>query len=73
MVMKPTFPLTVTFDDGTVEVFSDPNALAWGLEWFDTDDPSDNITDVHGTVQDAHGRPVSLKIEALEIVRCMVV
>ena len=68
--MAPQYPLTVRFDDGTSEVLDTPVEVAGTLEWFDTDDPSDTLTDTHGTVIDAQGRPVRLKVEALEIVTC---
>jgi hypothetical protein len=68
--MAPQYPLTVRFEDGTSEVLDTPVEVAGTLEWFDTDDPSDTMTDTHGTVIDARGRPVRLKVEALEIVTC---
>jgi hypothetical protein len=67
--MAPVFPLTVHFNDGRTQRFTTPEGLASTLEWFDTHDPSDSHTDEHGTVTDAHGHPVRLQVEALEIVR----
>ncbi len=71
--MAPQYPLTVRFDDGTVEVLATPAEVAGTLEWFDTDDPTDTRTDTHGTVLDAQGRGVRLKVEQLEIVTCEVI
>jgi hypothetical protein len=68
--MQPLFPLTIHFADGRQRTFTTPAGLAGTLEWFDTDDPSDAITDEHGTAVDAQHRPVRLKVAALEIVRC---
>ncbi len=68
--MHPVSPLTVLFDDGRAQTFTTPRGLASTLEWFDTHDPSDIDTDEHGTVSDAQGRPVRLKVAALELVTC---
>ena len=70
--MTPQYPLTVRFDDGTIEVLNTPEEVAGTLEWFDTDDPTDTITDTHGAVTDAQGRAVRLKVVRLEIVTCEV-
>lgn len=67
--MAPQYPLTVRFDDGTQEVLNTPEEVAGTLEWFDTDDSTDTLTDTHGTVTDACGRRVRLKVEALTIQR----
>ncbi len=66
MVMDPVFPVTVYFDDGTTWVLDTSEKLGWTLEWFDSNDGNDI------RVVDAHGRPVSVKVEALEIKRLKV-
>jgi hypothetical protein len=64
-VIEPTFPITVYFDDGTKWELRSPDALAYNLEWFDSDE-GDDIQ-----VLDANGRRVSVKVEALELKRLM--
>ena len=59
------FPLTVSFADGdelTVDSIEDAETT---LEWFDSDDPKEGII-----VRDQLGRRVSLRIEALRLIRC---
>ncbi len=67
--MSPTFPLTVVWDDGSIEVLQDIAEIETGLEWFDTDE----IDGGPVTVTDAEGRPVRLKVEALELLTCELV
>ena len=61
---EPVFPLTVRFADGTTTVLEDIEDVETELEWFDTED---NAGDVE--VRDSLGRRVSLRVEALRIVR----
>ena len=58
----PVFPITVTFDDGDVWVFEDPEHIETSLEWFDSEDPDEGAV-----VTDASGRRVRLKVVALDI------
>lgn len=60
--MLPTFPLTVIHEDGEIWVLNTPDELAATVEWFDSDDSDGSMW-----VVDAEGRPVRLKVEALEI------
>ena len=62
--MLPTFPLTVIHEDGETWVLNTPDELAATVEWFDSDDSDGSMW-----VIDAEGRPVRLKVEALEIHR----
>ena len=61
--MKPDveFPLTVTFEDGSIEQFDSIESLEQDLEDFDSD------LDVACHVTDVHGRPVRLKLKMLEL------
>ena len=66
--MQPTFPLTVVWDDGSIEVLQDALEVETGLEWFDTDELDGGPV----TITDAEGRPVRLRVEALQIITCEV-
>ena len=55
------FPLTVTFEDGSVEQFDSIESLEQDLEDFDSD------LDVECSVTDKLGRPVRLKLKMLEV------
>lgn len=60
--MRPTFPITVLHEDGERWELATPDELAATVEWFDSD-----TSDGSMTIVDAHGRPVRLKVKALEI------
>lgn len=61
----PEFPIRVTFhEDGEEWVLDSFDELASSLEWFDSDDPTENAS-----VVDGKGRPVRVKVEALELLR----
>lgn len=62
----PIFPFTVIFADGERLTLDNVNDAECNLEWFDTEDEDDDPV----VVLDRLGRPVSLKIEALRMVRC---
>ncbi len=55
------FPLTVRFEDGSVEQFDNIESLEQDLEDFDSD------RDVECSVTDKLGRPVRLKLKTLEV------
>lgn len=61
---QPLFPLTVTFADGEKQSVDSITDAEHNMEWLDTEDDDEPIT-----VLDRLGRPVRLKIEALNIVR----
>ena len=61
---QPLFPLSVIFADGERQSVDSVTDAERNLEWLDTEDDDEPIT-----VLDRLGRPVHLKIEALEIVR----
>ena len=58
---KPEFPLTVTFEDGSVERYSSTHDLECNLEEFNSE--KDTLCRVH----DARGRPVVLVLELLKV------
>lgn len=62
--MMPQFPLKAIFDDGDVWILETPEEVAQNLEWFDSEDGDTSVV-----VIDARERPVSVKVEALEIKR----
>jgi hypothetical protein len=63
IVMQPTFPVTVRFEEDNEDwVFDSTQELACSLEWFDSDDAEQNAR-----VTDAQGRAVRLKVEELEV------
>ncbi|HEV8368864.1 MAG TPA: hypothetical protein VGQ39_13000 [Pyrinomonadaceae bacterium] len=53
---KPLFPISVRFEDGTVESYTDVESLETELEVFDS------ASAVGCEVRDGLGRPVRLKI-----------
>ncbi len=55
------FPITVTFEDGEVELYESVEDLEQNLEDFDSD------IDVGCLVTDNLGRPVHLKLKLLEV------
>jgi hypothetical protein len=55
------FPLTVTFEDGSIEQYDSIESLEQDLEDFDSD------VDVECSVADKLGRPVHLKLKSLEV------
>ncbi len=55
------FPLTVTFEDGSVEQYDSIENLEQDLEDFDSD------LDVECSVTDKLGRPIHLKLKMLEV------
>lgn len=65
--MPPTYPLTVIHEDGERWVLHTPTEVAGTVEWYDSADDDDSMR-----VVDAEGRPVRLKVEALQIITCEV-
>ncbi|HEX8179357.1 MAG TPA: hypothetical protein VF525_07420 [Pyrinomonadaceae bacterium] len=61
MKTEVEFPLTVLFEDGSVEQFDSIERLEQDLEDFDSD------LDVACSVTDKFGRPVRLKLKMLEV------
>jgi len=61
------FPLSVTFEDGSVEQYESVEDLAANLEDFDSD------IDVGCRVDDNLGRPVHLKLRLLEVLGLSVI
>jgi hypothetical protein len=55
------FPLTVTFEDGSVEEYDSIENLEQDLEDFDSD------LDVECSITDKLGRPIRLKLKMLEV------
>ncbi len=55
------FPLTVTFEDGSAEDYSDQPDLEMNLEDFDSNDPQGC------SVTDARGREVELVLKLLQL------
>jgi hypothetical protein len=55
------FPVSVTFEDSSVELYESIEDLAHNLEDFDSD------LDVGCRVEDSLGRPVHLKLKLLEV------
>jgi hypothetical protein len=55
------FPLSVTFEDGSVERYESVEDLECNLEDFDSD------IDIGCRVEDNFGRPVHLKLKLLEV------
>ena len=63
IVMQPAYPVTVRFEEDSEDwVFESTQELVCSLEWFDSDDPTQNAS-----VTDALGRAVRLKVEELEV------
>ncbi len=63
ITMKPEYPIKVLFkEDGEEWFFENKKDIAQNLEWFDSDDPSENAI-----VTDKNGRQVTLKVEKLEV------
>lgn len=56
MSANPVFPISVKFEDGTIETYNDVEELETDLEVFD----SELATDCE--VKDYHGRPVRLRV-----------
>jgi hypothetical protein len=65
MVMKPEFPLHVRFVDGKERILETIEEVETSLEWFDSDDDDNSAI-----VFDRQGRPVRLKVEALQVITC---
>ena len=63
--MRPQFPLRVLFHGDSDEwVLDSVEDVVTALEWFDSDDPTENAT-----VLDALGRKVRLRVESLQLQR----
>lgn len=61
----PEFPIRVRFrEDGAEWVLDSFDELVSSLEWFDSDDPTEDVS-----VVDAKGRAVRVKVAALELRR----
>ena len=60
--MKPQFPLRILSRDGTEEHAESRDELVQTLEWFDSEDGDASVQ-----VVDALGRPVLVRIEALQL------
>ncbi len=56
MSAKPVFPISVKFEDGTIETYNDVEELETNLEVFDSEVAS------ACEVKDYHGRPVRLRV-----------
>ena len=64
--MQPEFPIKVLFqEDGEEWMLNDEEDIAVNLEWFNSDDPEERAI-----VTDNRGRPVRLKVEALDVLIC---
>jgi len=55
------FPLSITFEDGSVEQYDSVEDLELNLEDFDSD------IDLNCHIEDNLGRPVHLKLKLLEV------
>ncbi len=55
------FPLSVTFENGEVELYESVEDLELNLEDFDSD------VDVECRIEDSLGRPVRLKLKLLKV------
>jgi hypothetical protein len=62
---QPLFPLTVQWSSSEAEVFQDANDIECNLEDFDSENKRSSVS-----VKDSLGRPVRLKVEALEVIEC---
>lgn len=61
----PKFPIKVIFHEDSSEwVLDNIDQVGSNLEWFDSDDPSEN-TDIY----DANNRLLSVKVEKLSVLR----
>ncbi len=60
--MKPVFPLCIRTEEGVEEVVNSEEELATSLEWFDSTKSDGSVV-----ITDALGRPVVLRIDAMEI------
>ncbi len=58
---KVIFPVRITFEDGSTEIYADERELCCNLEEFNS------LTDTECTVLDAEGRKVVLVLERLEV------
>ena len=63
-ILQPMFPLLVLSIDNDDWLLRTPEEVANNLEWFDSEDGDESVV-----VVDWEGRPVSVKVEALEIKR----
>lgn len=61
---RPVFPITVVFSGGEVFSYGSEEEARLDLEFLDTEDSWDPVR-----VVDKYDRPVSLRIEALQIER----
>ncbi len=69
MTDKPQFPIKYVFrgdehEGPEEETYEDLMELACNLEWFDSEDPEWEDS----SILDAQGRPVRLKVVALEVI-----
>lgn len=55
------FPITITFEDGSIEQYKSVEDLQFNLEYFNSDRAPEC------RVVDAQGRRVHMKLEALEL------
>jgi hypothetical protein len=58
---EAVYPITIRFEDGSVEQYDDVEALETDLEDFDSD------VDTNCEARDKLGRPVRLKVIMLEL------
>jgi hypothetical protein len=62
---KPQFPIKVFFyEDNDEWILNSEDDIALNLEWFDSEDIEENTK-----VTDRLGRPVRLKVEALQVIK----
>lgn len=59
---RPTFPITVEYENEPAEIFESEEDLCCNLEWFNSEDPEEQAK-----VVDSRGRSVELRIKELEI------
>jgi hypothetical protein len=62
---QPLYPLTVRWPSSESEVFQNENDVECNLEEFDSENVKNNAA-----VFDSLGRPVRLRVQALEIIKC---
>ncbi|KAB2959836.1 MAG: hypothetical protein F9K16_12160 [Thermoanaerobaculia bacterium] len=65
VLASPVLPLTVRWPDAEPEVLETWEEVETGLEFFDSDDPTEPVE-----VVDALGRPVRLVVDALDVTVC---
>ena len=64
----PIYPLTVRWSSSESEVFQNENDIECNLEDFDSEKKRNNAA-----VFDSLGRPVRLRVQALEVIECTLI